>query len=67
MEYEDVLIAVDKLHEVARFVEENYEDSGLHVLLRYCADELSDLRKIKKTSEFATVELINKIKTLSKN
>ena len=63
---DDTLIAVDKLHEVARVVEKYYEESGLHVILRYCADELSNLRKLTKHSEYITAELFINLKQKSK-
>lgn len=65
-EDQEALMAVDKLHDVARYIELNYEESGMHVLMRYCADELMGLRNHKKQAKFKTVDLLKKINTLSK-
>lgn len=65
-EDQEALIAVDKLHDVARYIELNFEESGMHVLMRYCADELMSLRNHKKEAKFKTADLLRKLNTLTK-
>lgn len=56
------LTAIDKLHDVARFIELHYNDTGLQDLMRLCADELMALRNNKKQAKITTENLIKKIK-----
>lgn len=57
----ECLAAIDKLRDVARYIELNYEESGLHVLMRVCADELMSLRNCKKDAKIKTEDLIKKL------